>query len=184
MNQPKQILATSALLGIALLCASRPGQAQNELSSSPNPSVAGHAITLSTEACDNAKDYTVSFYYSSSPDGSPATLIASVSGFRPYTTTWTPPGAGTYYLYASAEASANCEYTSNIVTQVVDAAVSTGGPALDSIVGKPANSPDLFSPGLDSSHAGDSWLRVGAWLPTEEIFIDERNAADALALSF
>jgi hypothetical protein len=145
MNRSRQVLAASLALGVALFCAGRSVQAQSELSSSPNPSVAGHTITLTTEACDNPKIYTVSFYYGTSPDETPDNLIGSVDSFRPFTITWTPPGAGTYYLFASADAAPNCEYSSNIVTQVVNAAVSVDSPAQGGFPGTAEILPSAFS---------------------------------------
>src|SRR3984957_410794 len=120
-------LGRSIAGALIVVLASHIARAQMTLTSTPNPSALGSAITLSTNP-GGAHSGSVSFnyYWGTTAGVTPSNLIKSGSGL--ISTSWTPSAAGTYYLYATVTPYPDgfCSAgTSNIVTQVVKGTSTT-----------------------------------------------------------
>jgi RHS repeat-associated protein len=124
----KKFRRSAVICGALLVFASHVGLAQMTLSSTPNPSTAGNAITVSaTNPCGaHAGSVTFSYYWGTSSTSTPSNLIRNGSAL--FSVTWTPPAPGTYYLYAAITPYPNSfcgAGSSNIVTQVVNGIATT-----------------------------------------------------------
>jgi hypothetical protein len=117
-------------LSTSILFLAQIASAQQSLTVSPNPSTQGSAITLSVSPACGSHSCPVSFYWGTSATSQPNNLIQTTYSLAPKIT-WTPPSAGTFYLYAISNYPNNLpQYGpptgTNKVTEVVNSNQVTG----------------------------------------------------------